>query len=108
MTTQQFVQSEAYRSLGPLGMVFVDGYHSKEQARFDFNAFEALLSPDGVILLHDTIGCEISKIYGAERAYQRTVKLFVDELKLDKRFQVFDIPFDQGLALVRKLASGRE
>jgi len=108
MTTQQFVQSDAYRSLGPLGMVFVDGYHSKEQVRFDFDAFEGLLTPDGVILLHDTIGCEISKVYGAERAYRRTVKVFVDELKLDKRLQVFDLPFDQGLAMVRKLDAGRE
>ena len=28
MTTQQFTQSEAYRSLNRLGMVFVDGYHA--------------------------------------------------------------------------------
>ena len=54
MTTQQFTQSEAYRSLNRLGMVFVDGYHSEEQARFDYEAFEGLLDPDGIILLHDT------------------------------------------------------
>jgi predicted O-methyltransferase YrrM len=54
MTTQQFVQSEAYHSLDRPGMVFVDGYHSEEQARFDYEAFEGLLHPDGIILLHDT------------------------------------------------------
>ena len=46
MTTQQFTQSEAYRSLNRLGMVFVDGYHSEEQARFDYEAFEGILDPD--------------------------------------------------------------
>ena len=47
MTTQQFTQTADYRSLPKLGMVFVDGYHSEEQARFDYEAFERLLLPDG-------------------------------------------------------------
>src|SRR5207302_207272 len=46
MTTQQFVASEAYRSLGPVGIVFVDGYHSEEQARFDYEAFAGRLAPN--------------------------------------------------------------
>ena len=103
MTTQQFVQSQAYHSLGPVGMVFVDGYHSEEQARFDYNAFEGLLTPLGVILLHDTATCAISRVYGDGRRYERRVKAFVDELKQDPRLQVFDLPFDQGVTLVRKL-----
>ena len=105
MTTQQFTQSEAYRSLDPLGMVFVDGYHSEEQARFDYEAFEGLLHPDGIILLHDTATApgRVSNMYGAERAYEKRVKYFVDTLKQDIRLQVFDLPFDQGVTLVRKL-----
>ena len=35
MTTQQFVKTPERKSLGALGMVFIDGYHSEEQARFD-------------------------------------------------------------------------
>jgi hypothetical protein len=31
------------------------------------------------------------------------VKMFVDKLKQDERLQVFDLPFDQGVTLVRKL-----
>jgi predicted O-methyltransferase YrrM len=104
MTTQQFVQSEAYRSLNHLGMVFVDGYHSEEQACFDYEAFEGRLHRDGIILLHDTSYVEISRLYGAERSYQRRVKCFVAKLKADTRLQVFDLPFDQGVTLVRKLS----
>jgi predicted O-methyltransferase YrrM len=104
-TTQQFAQSSVYHSLDQVGMVFVDGYHTKEQARFDFETFEKLLAPDGVFLLHDTFSCEISRVYGAERAYRRTVKYFVDELKRDSRFQIFDLPFGQGVTLVRKLSA---
>ena len=107
MTTQQFVRSEAHRSLDRLGMVFVDGYHSEEQARFDYEAFEGLLDADGIILLHDSLRCDISRFYGAERPYERRVKCFVDELKQDMRLQVFDLPFDQGVTLVRKLSESR-
>jgi hypothetical protein len=36
-------------------MIFTNsGYHSEEQVRFDYKAFEGLLYPDGIILLHDT------------------------------------------------------
>jgi predicted O-methyltransferase YrrM len=104
MTTQQFTQTADYRSLAPLGMVFVDGYHSEEQARFDYETFEHLLVPEGIILLHDTASCEVSRVYGRDRPYQRRVKIFVDQLKQDPKLQVFDLPYDQGVTLVRKLA----
>jgi predicted O-methyltransferase YrrM len=105
MTTQDFIRSPAYRSLDRLGMVFVDGYHSEEQARFDYNAFEGIVDPAGVILLHDTARCATSRIYGPERAYERRVKCFADELKGNPRLQVFDLPFGEGVTLVRKVGS---
>ena len=89
-------------------MVFVDGYHSEEQARFDYETFERLLLPEGIILLHDTASCEVSRVYGHDRAYQRRVKIFVDQLKQDATLQVFDLPFDQGVTLVRKLTAGSQ
>jgi len=103
MTTQQFARSSAYQSLGRLGMLFVDGYHSEEQARFDYETFERLLDPVGVVLFHDTVRCEVSRMYGRNRAYERRVKIFIDKLKEDTRLQVFDLPFGDGLTLVRKL-----
>jgi predicted O-methyltransferase YrrM len=103
MTTQQFTQSKAYQSLDRLGMVFVDGYHSEEQARFDYETFDRLLDAVGVVLFHDSARCEVSRVYGPDRAYERRVKFFIDKLKEDTRLQVFDLPFGDGVTLVRKL-----
>jgi len=103
MTTQQFVKSETYENLSDIGIVFIDGYHSKEQAEFDYNAFEQLVSRDGMILLHDTIKVRSSKFYGNDNVYEHQVKYFVDELKKNKELQVYDFPFGRGVTLVRKL-----
>ncbi len=103
MTTQQFVASESYRSLGEVGLVFIDGYHSEEQVRFDYAAFENQLSPEGIVILHDSAVVRTSRMYGDDRAYEHRVKCFVDELKKDTRLQVFDLPFGRGATMVRKL-----
>jgi predicted O-methyltransferase YrrM len=105
MTTQQFVESEAYRSLGAVGMVFIDGYHSEEQARFDYEAFEDRLAPDGVILFHDSIRVRTSRIYGPGRHYEHRVKSFIDTLKKNPALQVFDLALFDGVTLVRKTAA---
>ena len=35
-TTQQFVTIPEYQSLVDIGLLFIDGYHTAEQARFDY------------------------------------------------------------------------
>jgi predicted O-methyltransferase YrrM len=105
MTTQEFAASDSYRQLGEIGLVFIDGYHSAEQARFDYKSFIHLLAPDGVILLHDTARISSTSIYGPDKVYERRVKVFTDALKLDPELQVFDLPFDEGVTLVRKASS---
>jgi predicted O-methyltransferase YrrM len=107
MTTQEFAASESYGALGEVGLVFIDGYHSEEQVRFDYATFENHLSPQGIILLHDSMAVRISKMYGAERAYEHRVKCFVDGLKKDAGLQVFDFPFGRGVTLVRKAEPSR-
>ena len=102
MTTQQFVETEAYRRLGEIGLLFVDGYHSEEQARFDYRAFERLLAPRGIALFHDSMVLRQSEIYGADRAYGIRVKDFLDQLKRDPGVQLFDVPFGNGVTLLRK------
>jgi predicted O-methyltransferase YrrM len=102
MTTQQFVQSEAYRELPPVGIVFVDGYHSEEQTRFDYEAFQDRLAPDGIVLFHDSGRVRKSKLYGADRVYEYGVKEFLATLKKDPRLQVFDLPWFDGVTLVRR------
>jgi len=101
-TTQEFARSEAYRSLERVGIVFIDGYHSEEQARFDYETFKDRLGADGVTLFHDSARCHISRIYGPDRPYECRVKCFIDQLRLDASVEVFDLPFDQGVTMVRR------
>lgn len=102
MTTQEFVNTEAYRSLKEIGMLFVDGYHSREQAKFDFEAFEALLAPNGVALFHDTARIDTVTIYGNDRPYEHRVKDYMDELRKREELEIFSLPFDRGVTLVRR------
>jgi len=102
MTTQEFVETEAYQSLGEVGIVFIDGDHTAAQASFDFFAFADKVPSHGMILLHDSVEMKVSSIYGNENSYCRTVKLFVDQLKQDPSLQVLDLPFCHGLTLVRR------
>lgn len=102
MTTQQFVQSAACQGLESVGIVFVDGYHSEEQARFDYQAFQNRLTQDAVILFHDSIRVRPSRIYGAGRVYTHRVKCFMDVLKRDPALQVFDLPYGDGVTMVRR------
>lgn len=102
MTTQDFVGTEEYAGLGEIGLLFVDGYHTAEQARFDWDAFEGRLGPFGIALFHDSMVRRESTIYGADRAYRMTVGHLMDELRLDAGLQVLDLPFGTGLTLVRK------
>ena len=106
MTTQQFVESGMVGSLGLVDLVFVDGFHSEEQARFDYEAFQERLAPGGMVLFHDTAGRRLSNIYGNERAYECRVKDLVEALQRDPRLQVFDVPLFEGVALVRRAEIG--
>lgn len=102
MTTQEFVAAPAGRELEPPGLVLIDGYHTADQARFDFNAFADRLAPQGIVLLHDSVWRQLSPMYGPGRQYIRDVVDFVAELKADPAWQVFDLPFGEGVSLVRR------
>ncbi len=101
-TTQAFVDTVAYRALGELGLLFVDGYHTAEQARFDHEAFVPKLGPRGVALFHDSLVSRRSTIYGDERGYDMSVGDYLDTLRRDPTYQVFDLPFGTGLTLVSR------
>ena len=106
MTTQDFVKTETYRNLGEVGMLFVDGYHSEEQARFDYETFEPLLAPRGLVLFHDTRRVRISDMYGSgEYTYEHNVIQLMEKLRQDNQLQVFDLPFGDGVTLVCKMAA---
>ena len=44
-------------------------------------------------------------MYGTDRLYEHRVKCFVDTLKNDSSLQVFDLPFGDGITLVRRAGS---
>lgn len=106
MTTQDFVESAAYESVNDVGLLLVDGYHTAEQARFDYRAFESKLTADAVALFHDSVAEKDSRMYGEDRRYRYSVCRFVDELRADPARQVLDLPFAFGLTLVRSIRDG--
>lgn len=104
MTTQEFVNSETYSSLSDIDIVFIDGLHTEEQARFDFEAFEHKTSENSIFVFHDSISISTTTwLYGTENAYERRVIDFIDKLKQDKSLQILDFPFAKGLTFVRKI-----
>jgi predicted O-methyltransferase YrrM len=102
LTTQQFAAAPEHRELPSVELLFVDGYHTAEQAKFDHEAFADRLAPHAIVLFHDSTTLVTSGIYGEERRYLHTVKQYMDELKRDSRLQVFDLPIDSGVTLVRR------
>lgn len=103
MTTQEFVASDTYAALPPPGLVFIDGLHTAEQARFDWEAFAPRLAPGAVVCFHDSTTEKTSPMYGPERAYRCSVGAFLAELRTRPDLQVFDLPLGPGLTLVRRL-----
>jgi predicted O-methyltransferase YrrM len=101
MTTQQYVETDHYRDLGTVGMLFIDGYHTFDQARLDHESFLPRLAPDGVVLFHDSVRVRASRIYGEDRVYQHRVVHYIDELKRRDDLQVMDLPYADGVTLVR-------
>jgi predicted O-methyltransferase YrrM len=103
-TTQQFVETDDYRAIGEVGILFIDGLHTDEQVAFDWGAFAHLVPPRGFIALHDSMVVLPDGVYGSDNAYEMRVKFFVDKLKTDPDLQVMDWPFGHsGLTLVRKI-----
>ena len=106
MTTQEFVKTEHYSNLGTIGMLFIDGYHSYEQARFDYESFWPQLAGDGVVLFHDSVRVRTSRIYGEDQTYEHRVVDYIDELKRRVDLHVMDLPYAEGVTLVRKASVG--
>ena len=102
LTTEQFANSDRFDNLDNVGMLFVDGFHDVEHAKFDFETFEPLLGPTAVTIFHDSVREFVSGIYGDGKSYMQDVYLYMDELKANPDYQVFDFPFDSGMTLVRK------
>lgn len=79
---------------GGLDYVHIDGDHTYEGCRSDFEAFAPLLSPGGTLTLHDTAYHHTYDHCGVQRV--------VEELRRDDRYDVVDFPaWGAGVAIVR-------
>lgn len=95
MTTQEFVKTDAYKNLDKIGMLFVDGMHTAEQAEFDHASFPQL---EGPALFHDSCSTIMSRIYG--KPYQHTVRKYIQKLSDNGDFNVLNVPLGMGVAVV--------
>jgi predicted O-methyltransferase YrrM len=107
-TTQDFVATEAYRAIRDVGLLFVDGYHTAEQARFDYEAFRAQLATRALVLFHDSLATRESPIYGEGKHYTMTVRHYMDELKRDPGLQLLDFPWGTGLTVLRRCGGAED
>lgn len=106
MTTQRFIAAPAFAALGPVGFLMIDGYHTRDQAKLDYEAFSPLLGQNGIALFHDSSATDkISTIYGPEKPYKVDVSLFIEELRQDRALEIFHLPLATGLTLVKRKSS---
>lgn len=100
-TTEQFVQTATYQTMDQVGLLYVDGYHTAEHAKFDHEAFLPKMAPSGVTLFHDSVRERLTRIYGDDAAYRHTVYRYMAELRNDSRYEVITLPEGDGLTLVK-------
>lgn len=101
-TTQQFIESQDYQQIASVDFLFIDGYHTAEQAKLDFEAFEKLLSDDAFVLFHDSIRPYESGIYGEDSKYTHTVYQYMAEFKKRNDFQFIEFEQGSGVSVFKK------
>jgi len=101
-TTQEFVETDAYRQLDEIGFLMVDGLHTAEQARFDYLSFLPKLTDDAVVFFHDSVTTKKSRIYGKDNSYHYSVSDFMKRLENTNGVDVVNLPMiGHGLSIVR-------
>jgi predicted O-methyltransferase YrrM len=76
---------EAARDHGPVDFVFIDGDHSEEGLRADWQAWSPLVEPDGIVALHDSRSSPARRIDGAG-----SVRVTANLIVPDPRFVVVE------------------
>jgi len=88
----------------PIDLLFIDGDHTYEGVRNDWDLFSPHLTKFGVALFHDTIW-EVAEVDEQFRRKNMGVPSFVEELRR-AGFPVITLPRDCGLSMVQKAAGG--
>lgn len=91
MTSQEF----ATRCPQPLDLVWIDGDHSAEGVRSDWQLYEPLVRPNGIIAFHDKLNT---------REFPGIAKLIDNEIRpYWERWECVTLPWGWGLTIVRKV-----
>jgi predicted O-methyltransferase YrrM len=101
MTSSEFFDAYDGLALPTIDLAFIDGNHSFADVRHDFLAALGRMRRGGLILLHDT------NIYVRELVRHAGVKRWLRVVRRDiECFEVLDLPFSSGVAMVRVLRDG--
>ncbi len=87
----------------PIDLLFIDGDHSYEGVKRDWEMFSPFLSPFGVAMFHDT-GWDL-EVNVAHSHEKMGVPRFVDELRA-KGYPVLTIDKDYGVSVVQGVRGG--
>jgi len=88
----------------PIDLIFIDGDHSYEGVKRDWELFLPHVKPFGIVVFHDTMW-DLPPYKEKARAAMG-VPRFVDELR-EQGYQVLTIDRDYGLSLVQPVVGGR-
>ncbi len=84
-------------------LIFVDGDHSKNQVKIDFHNSLELLSPEGLLLMHDTYPLDIESTIPSRCG---DGYLAITEIgSATSSYELVTLPFHPGLTIVRKRTS---
>jgi predicted O-methyltransferase YrrM len=101
MTSADFFDGYGERRLPGIDLAFIDGNHSYSDVRHDFIAAVGRMRRGSLVLLHDT------NIYVRELVRHAGVKRWLRLVRRETEcFEVLDLPFSSGVALVRVLRDG--
>jgi predicted O-methyltransferase YrrM len=88
----------------PIDLIFIDGDHSYEGVKQDWNLFVKHVTRFGLVIFHDTIW-DIKPSAAYERNATMGVPRFVDELR-QQGYQVITLDKDCGVSIVQPVIGG--
>ena len=87
----------------PIDIIFIDGDHSYDGVKRDWELFLPHVKPSGVVIFHDTMW-DLPPYVGTVRS-DMGVPRFVDELR-QQGYQVLTISQDYGVSLIQPVIGG--
>jgi predicted O-methyltransferase YrrM len=100
-TSQQFLAADRLEP-GSVDLLFIDGYHTDDQCRLEYEGFTPLLSERAITLFHDSSSRLVTNIYGEDHVYEHTVWRYIDALRARPELEVVNLEMAQGIALVKR------